>query len=195
MEGGAEKTLEEIVTAVEASSYRLMHLVEELLDVSRIEEGRFPVRKVATPLEPVVSEAAAEMRERYAGWELTVKAGGGPPSPPMDPERVRQLVVILLENAVHFSPPGSTVEVGIGLNGGEAVVSVADEGAGVPEGDRERIFERFYQVEDLNHHSAPGLGMGLFIASNIAEAHGGRIWCEERPGGGSVFRFTLPLEG
>ncbi len=194
---GREEGLEEVVAAVEAGSRRLMRLVEDLLDVSRIEGGRFPVRKGRAPLEPVLRDAVEEIRERYARWEIAVESGEeGMPSPWMDPERVRQLLVILLENAVHFSPPESRVEVKLEEGEGRAVrVSVADRGSGVPDGDRDRVFERFYQVEDLDHHSVPGLGMGLFIAASIVEAHGGRIWNETRPGGGTVFRFTLPLEG
>ena len=72
------------------------------------------------------------------------------------------------------------------------IVSVADRGVGVPEGERESIFERFYQVGETAHHSIPGVGLGLFIAREIADNHGGRIWCEPREGGGSVFRFSLP---
>jgi len=76
---------------------------------------------------------------------------------------------------------------------GEVVVSVLDRGEGVPEGERERIFERFYQVGDAEHHSVPGIGLGLYIARRIVEAHGGRLWYEPREGGGSAFRFSLPV--
>ncbi len=76
----------------------------------------------------------------------------------------------------------------------EQVVSVLDRGEGVPDEERLKIFDRFYQVEDVLHHSI-GLGLGLYIATEIVEAHGGRIWCEPREGGGSAFRFSIPLQG
>jgi two-component system sensor histidine kinase VicK len=72
------------------------------------------------------------------------------------------------------------------------VVSVADRGEGVPEKDRGRVFERFFQVGDPAQHSSEGIGLGLYIAREIVEAHGGEIWCEPREGGGSIFRFTIP---
>ena len=113
----------------------------------------------------------------------------------MDGEKIVQLMVILLENAVKYSPSGDPIEVEVEAEAGEqgaALVSVKDRGIGVAEPDRERVFDRFFQVEDVLHHSTPGMGMGLYIARNIVEAHGGRIWCEAREGGGSAFRFTLP---
>ena len=110
-----------------------------------------------------------------------------------DPEHIGQVLVILTENASRFAPEGSMVEVELdSRKEGEAMVSVMDRGPGVPEGDREKIFERFYQVDDDAHHSLGGIGLGLYIAREIVESHGGRIWHEPREGGGSIFRFTLP---
>jgi signal transduction histidine kinase len=73
------------------------------------------------------------------------------------------------------------------------VISVKDRGPGIPVEDRLLVFEKFYQVEEAMHHSLPGIGLGLYLAREIVQAHGGRIWCTERKGGGSVFRFALPL--
>lgn len=190
---GHGETSEEIVVAVETSSYRLMHLVEELLDVTRIESGRFPTQMREESLVFLVREVMEEMRERYTKWDFELRVGGEPPPATVDPERIRQLLVILLENAANFSRPGQAIEVELGMADGCVEVSVLDRGVGVPAGLEDRIFERFYQVEGLIHHSTPGLGLGLFIAASIVEAHGGRIWCEPRQGGGSTFRFTLPV--
>ena len=104
-------------------------------------------------------------------------------------------MVILLENAVNFSEPECPVETVVEWLGGQVMISVSDHGIGVPEDKREKVFERFFQVQDSDHHSTPGLGLGLFIASQVVEAHGGEIWCEGRPGGGSIFRFALPVPG
>jgi len=105
---------------------------------------------------------------------------------------VRQALLILLDNASRYSPAGSEVELWYERRPSEVVFSVADRGPGLSEADRRNVFERFYQVEDAAHHSGPGLGLGLYIASRIAEAHGGWIKADPRPGGGSVFSFGLP---
>ena len=102
------------------------------------------------------------------------------------------MLVILLDNGIHHSSYHRPVEVVGDLEGRDARISVLDRGIGVPETDREQIFERFYQVEDAIHHQSPGIGLGLFIARQIVQAHGGRIWYEPRDGGGSIFRFTIP---
>jgi signal transduction histidine kinase len=105
---------------------------------------------------------------------------------------VADLLVILLDNAVSYSPPTSDVRIEAGPQDGGVVISVLDKGRGIPPKDRKTIFERFYQVEDSQHHSSTGMGLGLYIARQIVDGHGGRIWYEPREGGGSIFRFTLP---
>jgi len=83
------------------------------------------------------------------------------------------------------------VEIEIDRDGQEVKVGVLDRGNGIPEESRQKVFDRFYQVEDALHHSKPGMGLGLYIASQIVDAHGGRVWVEARDGGGSAFRFTI----
>jgi signal transduction histidine kinase len=102
-------------------------------------------------------------------------------------------LIILLDNAVRYSPSGSRIEVTGKRSDDELVISVMDRGVGIPGEDRERIFDRFYQVESVLHHTGPGLGMGLYIGKHIVDAHGGRFWYEPRKKGGSIFRFTIPL--
>ena len=99
--------------------------------------------------------------------------------------------MILVDNAMKFSPEGAPVTVEVSKEGSELVFSVLDRGIGIPPEKVGEIFDRFFQVEDVQHHSKPGLGLGLYIAKEIVDAHGGRIWCEPREGGGTAFRFTL----
>ncbi|MBC7247007.1 MAG: PAS domain S-box protein [Actinobacteria bacterium] len=181
----------DILETISAGADRLDMLLRELLDVSRIERGRFPLNRRNTDVGPLIENAVREMEGKgFAGrFRISVPPGLSPRR--IDPERITRLLIILLDNAVNFSPDGSPVEISAAERSGELWVSVMDRGPGVPEKDRERIFERFYQVDEVLHHSKPGMGLGLYIAREIVEAHGGRIWYEPRPGGGSTFRFTL----
>ncbi|MDI6874432.1 MAG: CHASE4 domain-containing protein [Actinomycetota bacterium] len=186
-----EETRRELLENIDRGADRLDLLIRELLDVSRIERGRLDLNLREVPLRPVVERALYEMEARgYRGrFRLNLPSGLSPRT--VDPEKIQRVLIILLENAVNFSPPESPIELSVEEKDGGAVFSVLDRGPGVPDKDRERIFERFYQVEDVLHHSKSGMGMGLYIAREIVEAHGGKIWYEPRPGGGSVFRFTL----
>jgi two-component system sensor histidine kinase KdpD len=106
---------------------------------------------------------------------------------------VEQVLVNLLENAVKYTPAGSAIDVSAWVADSAAVVEVADRGPGLPAGNEERVFEKFYRAE--SKEVSGGVGLGLTICRAIVSAHGGRIWAENRGGGGAAFRFTLPLEG
>ena len=181
----------EVLEAISAGADRLDMLLRELLDVSRIERGRFSLNRRSTQLASLIELAVEEMESKgFAGrFRISVPPGLSPRQ--IDPERITRLLIILLDNAVNYSPDGTEVEISVAERSGELLVSVMDRGPGVPEDDWGRIFERFYQVEEVLHHSRPGMGLGLYIAREIVEAHGGRIWYEPRPGGGSILRFTL----
>lgn len=185
-------TRREVAGAISQASQRLTAIARDLLEVSLAERDRFSIHRSQGNLAALVEAAAREMRERLPGAAVTTRSAEdlGPLS--FDAERIRSLLVILVENAHKFAPPGSDIEVSVEAGDGGALVSVMDRGVGIAEEHRQRIFERFYQVEEAQHHSRPGLGLGLYLARRIVEAHGGRIWHEPREGGGSVFRFTLP---
>jgi PAS domain S-box-containing protein len=180
-----------ILHSIDQAADRLDRLGDELLDISRIEERRFSVSKVPEELQPLLEQAVSEMGGGAGGGGYVVDMKGEAMLVEVDREKFIRLMVILLDNASKFSPPDSPIEILSEWGTGEVMISVMDRGTGVPEGSRERIFERFYQVDDVLHHSKPGLGLGLYIAQEIVERHGGSIWYEPREGGGSIFRFTL----
>lgn len=183
----------ELLDAIGQGTDRLNRLVMELLDVSRIERGHFAVRKRTVGLEPLLEKALGAVGGKSKGNVFTLSLSGGIPVLDVDPKKMLSALLNLLDNAVVYSPPGSEIELRAEASEGGVVVSVSDRGAGVPEEHRERIFERFGQVADALHHSSPGLGIGLYITREIAEAHGGRVWHEPREGGGSIFKLTIPV--
>ena len=183
---------ENCLTVINQAADRLNELIKELLDISRIEQGRFLLRRQTVALEDLVKRAIAEMAEKGFKDRFSFSADADLGYRNVDEEKLVRVLVILLDNAIHHSSDHRPVEVVGDLEGRDARISVLDRGIGVPETDREQIFERFYQVEDAIHHQSPGIGLGLFIARQIVQAHGGRIWYEPRDGGGSIFRFTIP---
>ncbi|NPV60100.1 MAG: PAS domain-containing protein [Actinobacteria bacterium] len=182
--------LSEMLTAIDRGSDRLTRLVEDLLDASKLERGRLQLQREETELLPLVRQAIEELRLPQERIELRGKTDSGVCL--LDRDRVLEVLVILLENALKFSPPESVVEIEVEQSEGGCLISVLDRGPGIPSRDRERVFDRFHQVEQARFHSKPGMGMGLYIAREIVERHGGRIWYEPREGGGSIFRFSLP---
>jgi PAS domain S-box-containing protein len=187
-----EGTQDVVLDIIDHGAERLNNLITGLLDISRIERGKFEIHREAQPIVPLIERSLEEMKARGFSNEFARRISPELRDYRVDGEKIAQLMVILLENAVKYSPSCSPVEVEARVEGGEALVSVLDRGIEVSEDDRERVFDRFFQVEEVTHHSTPGMGMGLFIARNIVAAHGGRIWCEFREGGGSAFRFTIP---
>ncbi|KAB2855016.1 MAG: two-component system sensor histidine kinase KdbD, partial [Anaerolineae bacterium] len=105
---------------------------------------------------------------------------------------IEQVLVNLLENAIKYTPTDSPIDLSAWVEGQKVVVEVADRGPGLPVGDEKRIFDKFYRIRPT---TTSGVGLGLTICRAIIEAHGGKIWAENRSGGGAVFRFTLPLDG
>jgi len=185
--------LEEILERIENGAKRLEHTVSEILEVSKMEKGMLVMRKEETDLLSVLERAVEEMRAKGVKNPLYVKADQGLPPVSADPEKILKVLIILLDNAAKYSPESSPVEIHAQVHADEVVVSVMDRGPGIPVEDRLLVFEKFYQVEEAMHHSLPGIGLGLYLAREIVQAHGGRIWCTDRKGGGSVFRFTLPI--
>jgi two-component system, OmpR family, phosphate regulon sensor histidine kinase PhoR len=174
-------------------SERLSRLVEDLLELSRLESGTHPLElaelDVAALAERLCEELEPRIRER--GFEVHIQ-GAGAPHALADRRAVEQILFNLLDNALKYSEPGKRIEVRIAAEGPALQIEVADQGAGIPEADRARIFERFYRVDRGRSREQGGTGLGLAIVKHLVQAQGGEIWVESTPGAGSTFIFTLP---
>lgn len=170
----------------------LTQMVEELLELSRIESGQAPLRLGPTPVADVLLPPTEQLRHQAerAGLDLTVVIAPEVPLVLADVERARKVVTNLVHNACKFTPAGGSIVVGAEPAGEEVVISVKDTGVGIPAEDLPRIFERFYKADRAR--SGGGTGLGLAIAKHIVHGHGGRIWVESVEGQGSTFYFSLP---
>lgn len=170
----------------------LQHLVQELLDLSMIESGQAIMRLVPVPLVDVVDEMIERLADQLATKNLSiVKHIPEQLQVLCDRDQTRRVLVNLIRNSIKWSPEDDTITVSALIEGEDVIVSVFDNGPGVPDDQRERIFERFYQV-DTARTKGDGSGLGLAISKHIVEAHGGRIWAEgNSQGGGGRFSFSL----
>ena len=181
---------------IEVEIGHLVQMVNELLDLSRIEGGATELHFDNVNLADVIHGAVERLRTfaDRQGVQLTTEVPAEATQRVWgDEERLGQLLINLLHNAVKFSGEGSTVTVAVRELDGQMAVEVRDQGVGIPRADIDRVFERFYKVDKSRQRGQGGTGLGLAIARHIAEGHGGRIWVESVEGRGSVFTFTMPL--
>lgn len=183
-------TRRDLAEAICEEAERLERLVSNLLDMTRLQSGAVEPRREWVPLVEVVGGALTRAEARLAGRRVRTDIAEDLPLVSLDPVLVEQLFINLLENAAKYTPPASEIEIHAAREGGTLVVSVGDRGPGIPPGEEERIFERFHRGA---HAGVGGAGLGLAIARAVAEAHGGRLVASNRPGGGALFRLTLPL--
>ncbi len=171
---------------------RLNRLLGNLLEMTRLESGGVHVEKEWQPLEEVIGSALSRMDAALDDHPLKTNLPDDLPLVPIDSILIELVLVNLLENAVKYTPAGASIDLSARAERDQIVVEVADHGAGIPAGEEERIFEKFYRTRPA---TTGGVGLGLTICKAIVEAHGGRIWADNRPAGGAVFYFSLPLEG
>ncbi len=185
-----EETLQEI--------NRMTELVEALLMLARADEGTAPLHRETVDLRAIVEETGEprELLAAEAGVNMEVATPADPVIVPVDASRIRQLILNLLTNAVKYTPAGGSVRLQLGPSNGRVTLTVADSGVGIAPGDLPHIFDRFWRADSARTRTGErsGTGLGLAICKWIAEAHGGTIDVQSRPGRGTTFTVTLPRE-
>lgn len=172
-------------------AHRLDRLLRNLLDMTRLEAGAVRLQKEWHAIEEIIGAALTRLERRLGDHHVTTNFPSNLPLLSVDGALIEQAVTNLLENAVRHAPGSSVIEVTASASADGLLCEIADRGPGLPPGEDERIFDKFYRADSAREG---GAGHGLTICRGIIEAHGGRIWAENRLGGGALFRFTLPLE-
>lgn len=181
-----------VLTRMEHQIRRLAEMIRDLLDATRLERGTLVMRPSAVELRSLVAATVEDFRGQTPNRPIVAQLPDRPITVEGDPNRLEQVVANLIENALKYSPEAAAVQIRLEAHGDGARLSVTDRGPGIPEGQKEKLFDRFFRVSSPETRDQPGLGLGLYIARSIVKAHGGQIGVESTPGTGSTFYFTLP---
>ncbi|MGH7193844.1 MAG: ATP-binding protein, partial [Candidatus Saccharimonadales bacterium] len=188
------ETRRELYQTIFDDSHRLSRLVDNLLDMTRIESGSVMINRQGHVIEELIGSALHRMRKRLAGRHVMTHVPDDLPLVSLDGALIEQVLVNLLENIEKYTPADSPIEISARQAEKQLIVEVADNGPGLLPGDEERVFEKFYQGAAAAIDGRRGAGLGLAICRAIVVAHGGRMWAENRTSGGARFCFALPLD-
>ncbi len=192
--GDVPSEIREAIEEIRKSGEHLLGLINDVLDISRIEAGRLELRLTENAISDCVESVIARMSSLAQEKKLKLSTDIEPNLPVCicDLQRITQVLQNLLGNAIKFTKKGE-VKIGVSIDADDFVFWVADTGVGIPENEFESIFDEFQQVDSSVTRESQGTGLGLAITKRIVEMHGGRIWVESKVGKGSTFRFTLPI--
>ena len=183
----------DVLASVRDEVDRMTRTIDNLMALAQADEGRLELLTVRIDLRRLVEDTVAALRPLATVKGVSLTVAGDSWEIQADPQRLRLVLINLIENAVKFSPADETVRINTWRRDGEVGVTVADNGPGVPSADREHLFDRFYRVSGPHLPESGGSGgLGLAICREVAVAHGGRIWVDSAPGGGSAFTLALP---
>jgi len=197
--GEITKKQREFIEKTYQSNERMINLINDLLDVTRIEEGRYLYKPVLSAFENVVQFVVNSYQDETKRKNITLefkKPRTKLPRITIDVEKVRLAIQNLLDNAVRYTPSGGKITISLeSLNEGKEIqLSIKDTGVGIPQDQQERVFTKFFRAANVMRMETEGSGLGLFIIKNIIEAHGGKIWFESKEGEGTTFFFSIPVK-
>lgn len=194
--GEVSKEQKDILAKGYRSNERMIHLVNDLLNISRIEEGRFQYKFAASSIENLVDTTIKEFSYFLEEKQISLKCQKSEkPAPPvwMDLTKIHVVLQNLLSNAINYTPTGGEIIINLKAQDPFIEVSIKDNGMGIPEDQKASLFQRFFRADNAIRTQTEGSGLGLFIARNIIENHKGRVWAESEENKGSTFYFTLPI--
>lgn len=180
------------LSIIESEGKRLAQLIEQYLDISKIEAGKFTVKRAPVNIVSLIMDLI-EQRKLLSDHQLVLCAPETNIVCIGDQELLRQVLINLMDNACKYSPTDASIDISVETRGSAVFVSVKDKGPGIAEEDRPKIFDKFFRADDGVAKHTRGSGLGLAIAKGIVEAHGGAIWVESESGKGAAFGFTVPL--
>lgn len=183
----------QIIDKLDRQVDRLTHLIADLLDITRISEGQLTLQPEVFSANDLIDEIV-ELMQRTTGQHIIVNELQSLPTVKADRERIGQVLINLISNAIKYSPNGHRIIVSSEQEGNRVKVSIQDFGIGMSEETRLKMFERFYRGSDNNVQAYPGLGLGLFIVADIVKRHGGDIGVESERNKGTIIYFTLPIQ-
>lgn len=195
--GAVSKKQKEVIEMAYETNEKVIHLINDLLNVARIEEGKFLNKIVLASLEGLIQALINEREEETKRRKLRLnfsKSSGLPPVM-IDSDKMKIAVGNLLDNAIRYTLPGGNVSVSIiKKNEEELEVQVKDTGLGIPQNQQNKAFTKFFRGDNIMKVETEGTGLGLFISKNIIEAHGGKLWFDSKEGKGTTFYFTVPIK-
>ncbi len=196
MEGGCPSlnpTCTRMFTIVADQIGRLGRMVDDVLNVSRIEAGGLTLAREPVDVVWIVDQVVDEFASRNTHHRFHRPDGSSRPRLWADPDRLHEVIANLMDNAVKYSPKNSGVMLAVDIQDQEAIVSVSDDGPGIPPEEQNRVFEKFHRLDSGDSKETYGYGLGLYLCRRLVEAMGGRIWVESESGRGATFRFALPV--
>ncbi len=181
----------ELLHTIHEETDRLERIIRNVLNLTRLDSGAITVHKEWQPLEEIIGVILNRFSDRLRERSLELKIPPDLPLIPFDTLLMEQVLSNLMENALRHTPTGTPVEITVTPQKSAVMIEIADRGPGIPAHEEEAIFRKFTR----GTNTQMGAGIGLSICRVIVEAHGGRIWAENRPGGGAAFKFVIPVEG
>jgi PAS domain S-box-containing protein len=189
----SHKEKQKFLKTIDLASDRLLELIDQLLDMSRLDAGILTIDNKPTNINKLIQDVVNEAQVRSAGHRLQLDLPRNLPRLSVDARRIRQVLENLISNAVKYSKANTEIKIAAQCDVHELLISVADKGIGIPQEELPKVFDRFFRSRRSQFEGIKGVGLGLSICKSLVEAEGGRIWMESEEGKGSVCFFTLPI--